>query len=363
MAKYGIELWSKDGHALADIRQLTWNLSWSKKLNDAETLSFDIDLTRFERLLAQLGYGEEPFGLMDVGSFDIRVKRDGQYLFGANIIRFTYSSSFSSVTVQVEATGYLNYYKNRYFTGKFTNTAQSDILWSVINSCNAKRGGDYGIRLGAVTGAVVKRDREYTRKEVKSLFTQLADVVNGPDFAFTADKYLNIYAVKGTYRPTLSIRYPGNIASFSFARSVDNVSNFVYGIGAGNGEDAIYATAEDTSSEDAIYRRERIITYNSVSKQDTLQQHTDAVLHYTTAPIELPSVTLKGSAVDLNRLDVGDTIDLQINRHPMLSHINGNYRVQEITCHVDENDSEDVTLNFDDIDIDAIIAQQDEEEV
>ena len=45
-----------------------------------------------------------------------------------------------------------------------------------------------------------------------------------------------------------------------------------------------------------------------------------------------------------------------------LSHINGNYRIQKLDVTVDDNDSETVSISFDDIDIDDIISKQETEE-
>lgn len=360
-ANYEIEIWDKSGKPLADIYKYCSGFSWSKELNGSETVSFTIDLNKFEEVLRALGFSNDPYGLLDVGHHDIRIKRNGTYIVGCNVYKFTYNTEDPTITMMVECVGYLNFYKTQYITADFENVNQEDILWGAINLCNQKDGGDYGVRQGTHTGAHVQRIRHYTRKEVASLIQQMSNVINGCDFSFTPDKLFNTYEVKGTYRPSVRLTYPGNIQSFSFSRSIAKTANFIYGIGSGNGEDAVQSTAEDAASENCIYRREKIITWNSVTLQNTLDDHTNAALHLIKDAIELPSITLRPGSIDLSQVDVGDTVILEITSNLSLKHINGDYRIKTISCAVDETGSEMVQIGFDDLDIDTIVANQESE--
>lgn len=364
MAHYEIEIWNKDGQPLADIRQYCSGLSWSKTLNGSETLTFSIDLNRFEKLLTDLGFANDPFGFFEVGRCDVRVKRNGQYLIGTNVYRFTYSTNDPSVQVVVECVGYLNFYKTQYVTADFNQIAQNQILWSVINQCNQKPGGDFGVRRGTHTGAVVKRNRHYKRKEVASLIQQMSNVIGGCDFDFTPDKKFNTYEAKGVYRPSIVLYYGdgGNIQSFSFSRSIEKVANYIYALGSGNGEDTVEYDSEDEDSENYLYRRERVLTWNSVSLDETITEHSKAALHALKDIIEIPSVTVRNDFLDLNSVDVGDTIIVNLASNLMLKHIHGSYRIETITCNVDENDSESVTLSFDNLDIEEIMQAQESED-
>lgn len=361
MAKYSIEIWSKDGIPIADIRSICSNLSWSKTLNGSESIGFTVDLKRFEEIIKASGYAGDPFGFMEVGRHDIRIKRDGKYIVGANIYRFNYTSSYNSVTMRVECYGYLNFYKTQYISAEYTNTPQEDIMWDVISRCNEKTGGDYGIRRGTHSGDSVNRDRSYERKEVASLIQQMSNVINGCDFEFTPDKLFNTYQVKGTYRPSVRLTYPGNIQSFNFTRTLDKVANYVYGIGSGSGKEAVQSQAEDPNSEDYLYRREKISMWNSVKDQETIDEHTDSVLHSVANIIELPNITVRDNELDMSELDVGDTIKVYLGGFASISHVSGDYRITSIVCNVDENDSESVTLDFDGLDIEQKIQNQENE--
>lgn len=358
MAKYEVEVWSKDNKPIGDIFHLCENMRWSKTRNDADMLSFDVDLTRYEEYIKAMGFGDNPKSFMEVGRNDIRVKRNGRYIIGTNIIKFGYKGSSSAVKMSVNASGYLNYYKKRYVTMNYSGKPQQDIMWGVIDMCNKMAGGDYGVRRGRHTGATVLRDRNQERKEVKSFLQQLSQVSKGCDFEITPDKLFNTYEAQGYYRPDMRLEYPGDIASFSFDRSVENVANVVYGIGSGNGEDAVQTKVEDATSQQAIYRREMIASYNSVTELSTLTQNATAVLHYSKDPIELPSITVENGALDLSDVGVGDTIYIKLNGNKSLQHIDGYYRIESISVSVDSNGWESVELTFDDIDINDIISKQ-----
>ena len=358
MAHYEIEIWDKSGKPIADIRPICSNLQWSKTLNGSETLGFTIDLHRFEDILQSVGYSRDPFGFLDVGKCDIRVKRNGTYILGTNVYRFEYTSSYNSVTMRVECVGYLNFYKTQYISGQYHNVQQQDIMWSAINKCNEKTGGDYGVRRGTHKGGTVNRDRKYERKEVANLIQQLSEVINGCDFEFTPDKVFNTYETKGNYRPDIRLDYPGTIQSFNFSRTLDKVANYIYGIGSGSGDTAVQSYAENTDSEDAIYRREMVAIWNSITEQDTLDEHTDAALNAAKDIIELPNITLRDNVLDLSDIDVGDTITINMAGALSLAHVSGDYRIQKLSCDVDENDSESVTIGFDDYNIDYIIHNQ-----
>ena len=358
MAKYEVLVYSKDGKPMGNIFALCKNFQWQKVRNDAGSVSFDLNLEQYESYLEEIGFGDEPYNFMETGRNDIRVKRNGQWLIGTNVIKFDYGVDETAVTIKVSCTGYLNYYKKRYVDIDYDDTAQELIMWGVIDQCNQEYGGDYGITQGIHIGESILRDRHQKRKEVKSFLQQMSNVRAGLDFEITADKKLNTFIAQGAYRPDIRLVYPGNIASFGFSRSVENVSNYIYGVGSGNGEDAVQTSSEDQPSEDYLYRREQIASYNSVIDEGTLQQNVDALVHFTKDPIELPTITAQINTLDLSTVGIGDTILVQMSGSKMLAHINGYYRIESITCSVNDQGDESVDLTFDDLDINEIISLQ-----
>lgn len=356
--RYEIEVWNKSGVLLGNIRHLASSLKYTKQRNQAETVEFTMDLARYEDYLGL--NGTDPFDFMDVLTTDIRVKRDGKYIVGANVIKFGYSPTNASVNMTVSCTGYLNFFKTQYIDISYNDQYQGDILWGVINQSQLKDNADYGITRGSYTSEGKRRDRNETRKNVKDFMIRMTNVIAGPDFEFTPDKKFNSYDAIGSYRPDIRLVYPRNVDSFSFERSGDSLYNYVYALGSGNGDDAIQTSSEDAYSQVDRYRREVIATFNSVERGDTLQENSDGVLDLSKDVRELPKITLHDGVLDLNDISIGDTIYLELQRFKSLKHIKGFYRIEKIEVTVDDNDAETVSLTFDDLNIDDIIQTQED---
>lgn len=361
MAEYKIEVYSKNGKCLGDIRHLAQGLKWSEQRNAAEAVSFRMDLARYEEYVKKTGM--RPYDFMDAGTTDIRVVRDGKDRVGAHLIKAAFSPNDPSVDIELSFTGYLNYLKDAYVDADYDKTRQGDIAWGVINQYQGKQDGDFGIRRGRFTSLGKNpRQRHQKRANVKDFLVRLSNVIDGPDFQFTPDKKFNTFDAMGSYRPDIRLSYPGNVASFGFERSVDSLANYVIGIGSGNGDDAPSTYATDPYSRKALYRREKIVAFSSVVRETTLQENTNGVLELLKDVRELPSFTLSDGVLDLNDVGLGDTIYIEMNGYIMFEHIRGFYRIEKIEVNVDENDAEEITLAFDNLSVDDIIAQQEENE-
>ena len=361
MAEYKIEVYSKNGKCLGDIRHLAQRLKWTEQRNAAETVSFRMDLARYEEYVKKTGM--RPYDFMDAGTTDIRVVRNSKDRVGAHLIKAAFSPNDPSVDIELSFTGYLNYLKDAYVDADYDKTRQGDIAWGVINQYQGKQDGDFGIRRGRFTSLGKNpRQRHQKRANVKDFLVRLSNVIDGPDFQFTPDKKFNTFDAMGSYRPDIRLSYPGNVASFGFERSVDSLANYVIGIGSGNGDDAPSTYATDPYSRKALYRREKIVTFSSVVRETTLQENTNGVLELLKDVRELPSFTLSDGVLDLNDVGLGDTIYIEMNGYIMFEHIRGFYRIEKIEVNVDENDAEEVTLTFDNLSVDDIIAQQEENE-
>jgi hypothetical protein len=361
MAEYKIEVYSKNGKCLGDIRHLAQELKWTEQRNAAETVSFRMDLARYEEYVKKTGM--RPYDFMDAGTTDIRVVRDSKDRVGAHLIKAAFSPNDPSVDIELSFTGYLNYFKDAYVDADYGKTRQGDIAWGVINQYQGKQDGDFGIRRGRFTSLGKNpRQRHQKRANVKDFLVRLSNVIDGPDFQFTPDKKFNTFDAMGNYRPDIRLSYPGNVASFGFERSVDSLANYVIGIGSGNGDDAPSTYATDPYSRKALYRREKIVTFSSVVRETTLQENTNGVLELLKDVRELPSFTLSDGVLDLNDVGLGDTIYIEMDGYIMFEHIRGFYRIEKIEVNVDENDAEEVTLTFDNLSVDDIIAQQEENE-
>lgn len=358
MAKYKIEVFSKNNVALGDISALVSGLTWSKTRNDAESVEFELDLLQFENYIKKIGFAKNPFEFLEAGRSEIKLCRNNKPLLVALVQKLDYSITTNGAKIKVAAYGYLNFYKTIYHDINFTNTPQQEILWRTIEEINQKPGGDCGIRRGEHIGKTIKRDRNFKRKEVKSFIQQMSEVIGGVDFEITPEKKFNTYDAIGVYRPDVRLEFPKNIGSVKFPRSINSTFNFIYGIGSGNGDDAIQISAGDSLSISEYYRREKIASYNSVVNVKTLDENIRAVLAASKDIFELPSVSVGDGVLDLSKVSVGDTIVLNLDNYLSIKHISGNYRIEAIKVSVDSNGAESVDLTFDDLNIDNIISAQ-----
>lgn len=356
MSTYKIEVWNKSGICLGDIRHLAHDLKWSEQRNAPEGMSFTMDVIEYEQYLDSINM--TPYDFMDAGTTDIRLVRDGVERIGVHLIDFDNDTDDPSVKVIVSLDGYLNYFKDAYVDASYDNIDQGDILWGVINQQQSKPYGNFGITKGSNVSRGQKRDRHQTRAQVKDFIVRMTNVINGPDIQFTPNKEFHSYDAIGSYRPDIRLIYPDNVQSFKVKRSVSPVANFIYALGSGNGDDAIAATSQDTASMANRYRREKVVTFNSVEDSTTLQQNADGVKEATKEIYEIPVFTLRDGILNVNDVRAGDTVYGQITGRKMYEHIFGSYRIERLEVDVDDNDSETVRVFFDDINIDSIIEQQ-----
>lgn len=113
--EYEIELWDWRSNAfLADLSYLiigSLNLKWV--LNDVEEVSFNIDLLRFEEKCQQMGV--DPNDLLTPYAQDIRIRRNGVYIMGCNLVEVTINLPVEPPSqIAIKGSGYLNLFKDQY---------------------------------------------------------------------------------------------------------------------------------------------------------------------------------------------------------------------------------------------------------
>lgn len=368
---YEIELWSSlTGVRIADISQLCFNRSFTLVRNDAEQLTFSVDLFEFETYcLTNLG-GMDPQVLLNPDVTDVKVKRAGIYLFGTQVVDVSFdlqpdsapagssSSNSQGNTVTITAMGYLNLLKDRYVTKSYLATERTSIATDLITTTQTQTNGSVGItNAGSQYPTGQSSDRTYQLDNVKLKIQELAALSDSPfDFSFSPSKVFQTYSKIGARRTDISLIYGGplsNVRAFALDRSALNLFNKVYGLGSGFGTDQLTSTQSDSVSQLRFYLREKISQYNSVILQATLDQNTLTDVALSKDILELPVVTITSKEVPINAAGVaqffspGDRIPLQVLNHPWLASINGLYRIEQIDVSIDENDFEEIKLTFD----------------
>lgn len=355
MEKYSIELWSRTGVFLADISRLVKGLKFDLQRNEAEQLEFSVDLGVYESYCASIG--TNPTSILGPYQTDVKVKRNGEYLFGTHIGYVTTEMGETSSTISVRCFGYLNLLIDRYVTKSYDlseNWDAVDIAWDLIETTQSQTNGDLGMSQGAQQTTTVQRERNYDRQNVKDAIVNLTKLVTGNfDFEFTYDRQFNTYEQIGSDRHLeLQFIYPGNIRAVSVPRDGTALYNKIYGLGSGFGADQVISIQEDNDSQLNYGVHERITVFNSVVLQDTLDENTDGDLQQRKGLLEIPTMTVSGEDFNLNEFGIGDRVTVQIDEHPFLATVAGIYRIEKISVSVDENEAETIKLYFDNFGVD-----------
>lgn len=365
---YTFEAWNKTS-LVADITQLVTNVSYTITRNDAETLQFDVDLFKFESYCKDHLGGMDPHVVIQPYATDIKVKRNGVYLFGTQVVMPSFNlagdsgntassdaSGMSDYPVTIYCTGYLNFFKDRYITKTYTNMERVAIAIDIINTTQAQTNGSFGVTIGSTqfnTG-FTDSERTYSLDNIKTKLQELANISDYPfDFGFSYDKVFSTYQHIGAVRDDITFIYGGelsNVQAFSMDRDASQLYNKIYGIGFGFGSAALTnspGTGIDTTSQLNYYLREEILQNNSVTVQATLDQNTNTELAVRKDLLELPKITVVTPQLNGKWINIGDIITFQVLTHTWLSEINGKYRTEQIQVSLDDNQNETIDYVLD----------------
>lgn len=345
--KYQFELWI-NGVQVGDISKLMQDRRYTITRNASEQLSFKMSLTAFEEYCASLGAA--PQAILEPYVTDIYVKRNNVYYFGVQVVDMQYSLNQEGIGVEVRATGYLDLFKDRYVTKNYDGIERVAIAQDLINTTQAgDSSNDFGVDIGATqynTG-FEDTERDYVDQNVRDGIVNLTNLSDGQfDFDFSYDKKFNTYAQLGSDRPTHKFTYPYNIRSGSVPHTALNLYNYIIALGSGFGTEALRTETADGVSRANYKTRQKIVSFNSVSVQDTLDLNAYAYLQRVKDILELPKFNISGEFADLDIIGVGDRIPIEVQGHPALP-LDGTYRIEQLDVTLDENDAEDIGVTVD----------------
>lgn len=344
--KYEFELWV-NGVQVGDISRLAKSRSFTLRRNASEDLKFSMDLTAFERYCAQAG--RSPLSTLEPYVTDIRVKRNGQYLFGVQCVELSYTLAQGGISMEVRATGFLDLFKDRYITKVYT-AEEATAIWrdAIAETQSGDPTNDFGVIAGSQQyTTIVDRNREYVDQNVRDLLVNLTALTDGQfDFRFNYDRTYEIFEQIGSDRPGHKFTYPYNISGGTVPRTALNLYNYIIGLGSGFGEEALRSIQEDAASRLNYKTRQKIVTFNSVTEQVTLDDNTSAYLQRVKDILMLPSIKTSGEFCDLSVIGVGDRVPVEVQGHAAIP-LDDTYRIEQIECSLDDNDAEDIGLTID----------------
>jgi hypothetical protein len=345
--KYEFELWI-NGHQVGDITKLAKNRRFTLTRNASEELDFILNLKAFEDYCA--GLGANPLAVLECYVTDIRVKRNGQYLFGVQVVDMQFNLNQGEINVQVKATGFLDLLKDRYVTKTYDGVERVAIAQDLIATTQAgDSSNDFGIVLGPnqYDTGLSDTERNYTDQNVRDAIVNLTDLSDGNfDFRFNYDRSFETFGQIGSDRPTSKFVYPYNITSGTVPRTASNLFNYIIGIGSGFGDEALRTETADGASRANYKTRQQIVTFNSVSVQDTLDQNSYSYLQKVKDILLLPKLNVSGEFANLDVLGIGDRVPIAVQGHTMLP-LDETYRIEQLDVSLDDNDAEDIAITVD----------------
>lgn len=347
--KYRIEIWTRDGKAVADITKLCQNIRFTEERNEAEELRFNLDLDAFEDYMINK-VGADPVSNFREGQTELKVKRDKEYLFGTQLYDAPINlNEEGSATIEVLATGYLNFLKDRYPDPdiKYTNIESVEIFYDLIRQAQAAAFGNYGLIIPTtgyyVTG--VKRDRSFDlyTSSIKLNMQRLTALETGNfDFRVLADKTVMTYPQVGSVRTDFKLNvdrthYRSNMVKARLNRSANGLYNQIIGIGSGQSFDSIVSIKDDADSQNEFGLRQDPVQFNEVKNMATLDDNTAAYLERRKRLLRLPSITLSGADLPAVPIEVGDLVQGRFAGRRLLEDMTGAYRIERKETVLDEN--------------------------
>lgn len=346
--KYEFELWI-NGVQVGDITKLMQNRRYSLTRNASEELAFSMSLTAFESYCADLG--ALPQAVLEAYVTDIRVKRNSNYYFGVHVVDMQYALEEGGITLEVKATGFLDLFADRYVTVSYTNVERVAIVQDILaeTQVTGDPDDDFGVTLGPQqydTG-IDDTERVYVDQNVRDAIVNMTNLSDGNfDFRFNYDRSFETFSQIGSDRPDNKFTYPYNIKSGKIVHTATNLWNYIIGLGSGFGEETLRTVTADPVSRGNHKTRQKIVSFNSVSVQQTLDQNTYAYLQKVKDVLELPTFNVSGAIADLDILGVGDRVPVEVVGHSALP-LNGVYRIEKLSVELDENDAESIAITVD----------------
>lgn len=343
MPDYSVELYDLNNQMVMDISRFV-NISWENTLNDTASLSFTISLPMFEKLCADINV--LPRNLIYPQKTEVKLKRNGVYLFGGIISSADSKFDTNSKTLEVKADSYLHYFATRLLNKNYTNTQRSQIAWNAISTVQSVQYGNLGVTQGVLANTY-QSDATFDYQDVKSIIQRYTWAKPTTyDFEITPHKVFNTYLRLGSDKPEVELVYPQNIVSMTIPRSADSLYNKVIGIGSGMGEERI-ETIKNAPASQLTYRiREAKKTYNSISEMTTLEQNTEGFLAESTEPLVIPEITVEPNALDISSVFVGDSVKVRAEGSTYNDDLDGMFRIFKLSVSVNENLHEDIKVSF-----------------
>lgn len=345
--KYSIEIRTPAGQLLADLSGMARDRSFVLERNGSYNAEWKVDLDTIEEYARNINVDART--LFDEGRNEAILKRLGVPILGGQI-EYTQADLGETKEVSVRLVGWLDLFKTRQTAIEKTFVSGTDIgaiAWGLVDESQLQTYGSYGIIQGTLQDCPdIPADVLFEFKNLKEALQELSARIDGFDFEFTWDKRFNVYYPRmGVARSEFELVYPGNVKNIKPSRDSSTIRNSGIIRGQGIGDGQLLTNSEDTDSQSIYKRREDIYDFSDIPDIDTLQALGDEQIRALKDPHEVVDIILDGNQEPfIGSYLLGDTVPVQVLNSRAYAYVTGNYRIDQISVAVDEEDNEVVTL-------------------
>ena len=288
-----------------------------------------------------------PDGAISSQRMEWYLKKNGVPVYGGILLNRTIAGGREGATsYQIKFADFIARLAKRRTATLFQRlaTEQIDIVKDLLDAANAE--ADTGLTIGNDPGTTGK-DRDLTsrianvRDEIVSMSNEKK--AGGYDFDTDVTKKLNLYfPTKGESK--LGVVFDSfNIVSWQSNRPLEGqLTNKLYTIGQGIGDDQVSATSENVTSQTPWGLLEDIRSEKNVSSVSELQDRGDAVIDDLAFPEDTISIVHKDDSPDITSYNVGDVVRVIIDDISF----NKELRIVKRTIQISESGEATVNLSF-----------------
>ncbi|GAP53544.1 hypothetical protein AHiyo6_01090 [Arthrobacter sp. Hiyo6] len=345
---WGIELWTPGGVQLADLSGRAKGRRIKETRNESDDISWNLDLNELKRYCKLIN--TTPNQLIQDGITEVRVKKGADYLGGGTIVHSQRVRNSQQEVISISARGFFDLFTDRYTAPlrTFTNVERTTIPWTLINESQSQGANwDFGIRQGVTPSALGTYSRQYQNVRIKDAIQDLTKLQTAFDVKFMPDKTFNVYSALGTQRPDIVFEYPGNCKELTADRDATGLANLLYLLGSGIGQTALLQLNLGDANAQIDYKvREKPLILSDILDSGTLNDYGLSYLAAWARTFEIPKVKYDGSrGPSVTDYGVGDYVNV-LETDDTDTQISGLFRVESREIVIDDNDNEDVTVEF-----------------
>lgn len=318
-------------------------ITWQHTLDGAGYIGFSCTP---ERLASDV---QDRFLDLVTNPTEVWLYRDSELVMAS----FVATYQLQNGTLSVTAPGILGYLRYMIVEADlvYSATDQHTIATGLVDQWQDLPYGDYGIDTSSVAASGVLRDRSYIAREQHNVDTRLRELGKTVDgFDISMD-----YATRALVlsSPSLGTDLAGDVildarnitdASVTVSVAPGDIASDAYGLG-GDGETAITEHVADTNMRAAWGRAAVQESFDGVTVQATLTDHTQALLDARLEPLLAPGPGLVPvDGADVGDFGIGDVVTYEYDGG--LGVQTGAFRVAAREVSVDENGLESMAVSF-----------------